>query len=66
MVSKLYSNYKMHDIINHIVNLGVFKMEKKYVGIKLQTVKIHWNKVGLFTTQGWTGIGIDMHKARHA
>ena len=41
------------------------KMEKD-VGIKIVNVKKHWNKVGLFATQGWTGIGIDVHRARHA
>ena len=38
--------------------------KKKDLGIKIVKRQKHWNKVGLFATQGWTGIAwLDMHRA---
>ena len=46
--------------------IKTFKNGKEDVGIKIVKHQEHWNKVGLFATQGCMGIGrgLDMHRTR--
>ena len=52
----------------YINNNKPFKNGKKRCRDKqMSIITKHWNKAGLFATQGSTGIlGIDIHRARHA